>query len=137
MLYLYSLHVCELRDPWFSQCSDEDSRLRGCYVVLTRVHLPKFRRSFVPPSSGSIIPRTILGILKPKVADTISYMSVNIYNLIWHIISEDVNLNVNFVWICRVWWNLKEEALDHTQWRTRFGRGYGPVIRYTKQRMNE
>jgi hypothetical protein len=24
---------------------------------------------------------------------------------------------------------LKEEALDRTLWRTRFGRGYGPVIR--------
>jgi hypothetical protein len=26
---------------------------------------------------------------------------------------------------------LKEEALDHTVWRTRFGRGYGPVIGQT------
>jgi len=26
-------------------------------------------------------------------------------------------------------WNLKEEALDRTFWRTRFGRGYGPVAR--------
>jgi hypothetical protein len=26
---------------------------------------------------------------------------------------------------------LKEEALDRTQWRTRFGRGYGPVVRKT------
>jgi hypothetical protein len=24
---------------------------------------------------------------------------------------------------------LKEEALDHTVWRTHFSRGYGPVIR--------
>jgi hypothetical protein len=24
---------------------------------------------------------------------------------------------------------LKEEALDRTLWRTRFGRGYGPVVR--------
>jgi hypothetical protein len=28
---------------------------------------------------------------------------------------------------------LKEEALDHTQWRTRFGRGYGPVVRQTTE----
>jgi hypothetical protein len=28
-------------------------------------------------------------------------------------------------------WKLKEEALDRTQWRTRFGRGYGPVVRQT------
>jgi len=28
---------------------------------------------------------------------------------------------------------LKEEALDHTLWRTRFGRGYGPVIQQTTE----
>jgi len=28
----------------------------------------------------------------------------------------------------RGYWKLKEEALDHTLWRTWFGRGYGPVI---------
>jgi hypothetical protein len=26
----------------------------------------------------------------------------------------------------RSYWKLKEEALDRTLWRTRFGRGYGP-----------
>jgi hypothetical protein len=31
---------------------------------------------------------------------------------------------------------LKEEALDRTQWRTRFGRGYGPVVRQTTEWMN-
>jgi hypothetical protein len=30
-----------------------------------------------------------------------------------------------------VYWKLKEEALDGTMWRTRFGRGYGPVLRQT------
>ena len=25
----------------------------------------------------------------------------------------------------------KEEALDHTMWRARFGRGFGPVVRQT------
>jgi hypothetical protein len=29
------------------------------------------------------------------------------------------------------YWKLKEEALDRTMWRTRFGRGYGPVARQT------
>jgi hypothetical protein len=30
----------------------------------------------------------------------------------------------------REYWKLKkDEALDLTMWRTRFGRGYGPVIR--------
>jgi len=27
--------------------------------------------------------------------------------------------------------HLKEEALDHTKWRARFGRGFGPVVRQT------
>jgi hypothetical protein len=36
----------------------------------------------------------------------------------------------------RRYWKLKEEALDRTIWRTRFGRGYGPVVRQD-YRMNE
>jgi hypothetical protein len=28
---------------------------------------------------------------------------------------------------------LKEEALDRTLWRTRFGRGYGPSVRQTAE----
>jgi hypothetical protein len=28
----------------------------------------------------------------------------------------------------RWYWKLKEEAPDCTVWRTRFGRGYGPVV---------
>jgi hypothetical protein len=32
---------------------------------------------------------------------------------------------------------LKEEALDHALWRTRFGRGYEPVVRQTTEWMNE
>jgi hypothetical protein len=31
------------------------------------------------------------------------------------------------------YWKLKEEALDRTMWRTRFGRGYGPVVRQTTE----
>jgi len=27
--------------------------------------------------------------------------------------------------------HLKEEALDHTMWRARFGRGFGPVVGQT------
>jgi len=27
--------------------------------------------------------------------------------------------------------HLKEEALDRTKWRDRFGRGFGPVVRQT------
>jgi hypothetical protein len=32
--------------------------------------------------------------------------------------------------------HLKEEALDHTMWRARFGRGFGPVVRQTAKLMN-
>jgi hypothetical protein len=31
------------------------------------------------------------------------------------------------------YWKLQEEALDRTLWRTRFGRGYGPVVRQTTE----
>jgi hypothetical protein len=33
----------------------------------------------------------------------------------------------------RRYWKLKEEALDRTVWRTRFGRGCGPVVRQTTE----
>jgi hypothetical protein len=29
----------------------------------------------------------------------------------------------------RGYWKLKEEALDHTLWGTRFGKCYGPIVR--------
>jgi hypothetical protein len=32
---------------------------------------------------------------------------------------------------------LKDEALDRTMWRARFGRGFGPVVRQTTKWMNE
>jgi hypothetical protein len=33
----------------------------------------------------------------------------------------------------RIYWKLKEEALDRTLWRTLFGRGNGPVVRQTTE----
>jgi len=30
----------------------------------------------------------------------------------------------------------KEDAIDHTVWKTGFGTGYGPVVRQTLDRMN-
>jgi hypothetical protein len=33
----------------------------------------------------------------------------------------------------RRYWKLKEDVLDRTLWRTRFGRGYGPVVRQTAE----
>jgi hypothetical protein len=37
----------------------------------------------------------------------------------------------------RGYWKLKEEAIDRTVWITGFGRGYKPVVRERKERMNE
>jgi hypothetical protein len=37
----------------------------------------------------------------------------------------------------RGYWELEEEALDSTMWRTRFGRGCGLVIRQTTECVNE
>ena len=31
----------------------------------------------------------------------------------------------------RGYWKMKQEALDRTLWRTRYGRGFGPVLRQT------
>jgi hypothetical protein len=33
----------------------------------------------------------------------------------------------------RRYWKFKEELLDYTLWRTRFGRGYEPVVRQTTE----
>ena len=33
-------------------------------------------------------------------------------------------------------WKCKEEALDRIQWRTRFGKDYGPVVRQTTEGIN-
>jgi hypothetical protein len=33
----------------------------------------------------------------------------------------------------KIYWKLTEEALDRTVWRTHFRRGYGPVVRQTKE----
>jgi len=33
----------------------------------------------------------------------------------------------------RVWWKLKEEAVDRTLWGNRFGRGYGPTVRQSTE----
>jgi hypothetical protein len=36
----------------------------------------------------------------------------------------------------RGYWKLEEEALDRTVWRTRFGRGCGPVVRQNTKLIN-
>jgi hypothetical protein len=33
----------------------------------------------------------------------------------------------------RGYYHLKEEAVDPTKWRARFGRGFGPVVRQTAE----
>jgi hypothetical protein len=37
----------------------------------------------------------------------------------------------------RRYWKLKDEEPDHTVWRTGFGRNYGPIIRQSREWMNE
>jgi hypothetical protein len=32
---------------------------------------------------------------------------------------------------------MEKEALDHTEWETRFGRGHGPVGRQTNELIND
>jgi hypothetical protein len=49
-----------------------------------------------------------------------------IINEILYVANDDVQEN-------RRYWKLKEEALDRSVWRTRFGRGYGPVVRQTAE----
>jgi hypothetical protein len=36
----------------------------------------------------------------------------------------------------RMYWNLKDEALLHTLWKTHFGTGSDPVARQPMQEMN-
>jgi hypothetical protein len=36
----------------------------------------------------------------------------------------------------RGYWKLKEKALDRILYGSRFGRGYGPVVRQTAERLN-
>jgi hypothetical protein len=36
-----------------------------------------------------------------------------------------------------VYWRVKEETLGRSPWRTRFGRGYGVVVRQTTERLND
>jgi hypothetical protein len=35
------------------------------------------------------------------------------------------------------YFHMKEEALDRTVWRARFGRGFGPVVRQTAKWMKQ
>jgi hypothetical protein len=39
--------------------------------------------------------------------------------------------------VARGYWKLKQEALDRTLWRTRFGRSYEPVVRQSRKWTNE
>jgi hypothetical protein len=71
--------------------------------------------------------------------------------LLKHVIEEKLEGRIKMMWRLgrrrkqllddlkekRRYWKLKEEALDRTLWRTRLGRGYGPVVRQTTEWMNE
>jgi hypothetical protein len=44
-----------------------------------------------------------------------------------------LNYDTSFSFCIWYTYHTEEEALDRTQWRTRFGRGYGPVVRQTTE----
>jgi len=50
---------------------------------------------------------------------------------------ENEEEDVSRYWITlqekRGYWKLKEEAINRTLWRTHFGRGYGPFVRYQNE----
>jgi hypothetical protein len=53
--------------------------------------------------------------------------------------AEDEEEDVRSQWITlrkTGYWKLKEEALDCPLWTTRIGRGYGPVVRQTTERID-
>jgi hypothetical protein len=63
-----------------------------------------------------------------------SYCGFRCYDTVLYLVVGYQNFGgMYFIWgYCK----LKEEALDRTLWRTRFGRGYGPVVGQTTW-MNE
>jgi hypothetical protein len=46
---------------------------------------------------------------------------------------EEDDISSYCMTLMKIYWKLKEEALDRTLWRTRFGRGYGPVGKQTAE----
>ena len=75
---------------------------------------------FLATISGTVSPVTFLGLFKTEDAVTSSFLNVSENSQFGRTYcTRRHNLNINFVWICHVWWNLREEVLDHTQWRTR------------------
>ena len=148
----YEIRGRELRDPrmWITRSEDVNYEIRGShsFVMKIQVFVDIMSCWLINTKVSEEYLATIFKINKSKNSSWTSQtwrcrhyifffeMSVNIYNLVWRAISENVNLNINFVWIWNVWWNLKEEALGRTGRRTRFGSGYGPVVGQTTQRMN-
>jgi hypothetical protein len=54
-------------------------------------------------------------------------------NMVGHVIVLFILLLLDDLKEKKRYWKLKEEALDRTLWRTRVGRGYGPVVRQTAE----
>ena len=50
---------------------------------------------------------------------------------------EEGGVRSYLVTLRKRYWKLKDGALDRTLWRTRFERGYGPVVRQTTEWMNQ
>jgi hypothetical protein len=89
--------------------------------------------------------RNILHTLKRRQANWISHI-LRRNCLVKHVIegkiegsvevTEDAEEDVSSYWTTlrkRGYWKLKKEALDRTQLRTPFGRGYAPVVRQTTE----
>ena len=80
------------------------------------------------------------GSRRRKLLDDLNRLNAEL-NPICHLLAL---LGVHhFLHVCRIrvkemrgYPHLKEEALDRTMWRARFGRGFGPVVRQTTKWMN-
>jgi hypothetical protein len=54
-------------------------------------------------------------------------------DMLWEDEEEDVSSYCCLTLRERLYWKLKEEALDRILWGARFGRGYGLVVRQTTE----
>jgi uncharacterized membrane protein YgaE (UPF0421/DUF939 family) len=84
--------------------------------------------------------RNVLHTIRPRKANWIGHI-LRRNCLLKHIIEEKIRGTrrrgrrrkqlFNDLKETKRYWKLKEEAQDHTLWRTQFGRCYGPVARQT------
>ena len=70
------------------------------------------------------------------IYNIILYYIILYYIILYYIILYYIILYY-IILLYEEYWELKEETLDRSQYRTRFGRGNGPTVRQTKGRMYE